>query len=90
MIENTFMIRTGPQKSDVKPFAYEEEFTLFDHVWVVHRRFLGIGFTVSHKETGFRLPGIDRGRAVEAKHHAVQFLTEKQAQIPGLIAKANA
>ena len=87
---STFKIRTGPTKAAVRDLPFEESFTLFDHEWVVHRRFQGIGYTVSHRETGFRLPGIDRERAVEAKHHAVVLLTEKQDKIPEWVARARA
>ncbi len=87
---NTFKIRTGPTKTDVRDFPFEESFALFDHEWVVHRRFQGIGYTVSHRETGFRLPGIARERAIEAKHFATVLLTEKQAAIPGWVARARA
>lgn len=87
---NTFKIRTGPWKTDLREVPYEEEFELFGEVWVIHRRFQGPGYTCSHKETGIRLKGIDRARAVEAKHHAVVLLTEKQASIPGWVARARA
>lgn len=89
-MSGTFNIRTGPQKSDVKPFAFEEEFTLFGETWCVHRRLYGIGYTVSHKETGIRLSGIDRERAVEARHFATELLTKNQAKILAWVAKAKA
>jgi len=88
LTDQTFKIRTGPQKTDVRDFPFEESFELFGHQWVVHRRFQGIGFTVSHRETGIRLPGIDRERAIEARHFAVTLLTEKQAQIPNWVERA--
>ena len=88
MSEKTFMIRVGSKKSDVKEHQFEEEFTMFGESWVTHRRLYGIGFAVSHKETGFKVPGIDRERGVESKHFAIKFLTARQDQIPGLIAKA--
>lgn len=90
MIPNTFKIRTGPAKTDVRDFPFEEEFDLFGETWVIHRRFHGPGYTCSHKETGFKLKGIDRERAVEAKHHAVVLLTENQDKIPAWVARARA
>lgn len=88
MTDQTFKIRTGPQKTDVRDFPFEEPFSFAGEEWVVHRRFQGIGFTVSHRETGIRLPGIDRERAVEAKHLATLLLTEKQDQISNWVERA--
>jgi hypothetical protein len=87
-MSGTFMIRTGPQKSDVREHPYELEFELLGEVWVVHRRLHGIGYCLSHKATGFRVPGIDRERAVEVKFHGSEYLNTHREKIAAVIAKA--
>jgi hypothetical protein len=83
----TFDIRT--KAGTRQPHPFEEEFFLFGEWWVVHRRLYGIGYALSHKATGFRVPDSERGRAVESKYRGSLWLTEHEAQLPALLVKAS-
>lgn len=84
----TFQIRTGPKPSDRREHPFEESFEMFGQVWVVHRRLWGIGYALSHQETGRRVPNSERGRAVESRYHGTQFLVENQTKIEAILEKA--
>lgn len=87
MSEQTFQIRTGPKPTDRRDYPFEESFEMFGHEWVTHRRLWGIGYCLSHRATGMKVPNSERERAVESKYHGVQFLTENQTKIEAVLAK---
>jgi len=88
MTKQTFMIaRTGHPKREQ---AFEEEFQLFGHAWVTHERIDGMGFAVSHKATGRRVPKSESVRAIEAKVKATTYLTANQDRIEAVIKKVEA
>ena len=88
MTKQTFMIaRTGMEKREV---AFVDSFDLFGHAWCVHERIDGIGYGVSHLETGFRVPKSEAVRPEESRHRAIEYLTAKQDQIESVLAQVRA
>lgn len=81
MSDQTFKIRTGPRKTDVKDHPYEKAVELYGHVWVIHRRLHDTGYAMSHRDTGLRVPKSSRERAVEAEFNGTEWITEHKEQI---------
>jgi len=68
-----------------KEHPFEESFEAFGHQWVTHRRLYGKGYAMSHRETGYKVPGTDRERAIESKVKGLELLEKKKDQIDAII-----
>ena len=83
----TFMMATTLDGQGRKEHPFEECFEAFGHEWVTHRRLYGIGFAMSHRASGWKVPGTDRERAIESKVKGLEILEAKKDQIAGIIAR---
>jgi hypothetical protein len=83
--QNTFMIATTLDGQAKRPHPFEESFLAHGHEWVTHRRLYGIGFAMSHRASGWKVPGTDRERAVESKVKGLEYLESKKDQIDRII-----
>lgn len=81
----TFMIATTLDGQNRREHPFEESFEAYGHEWVTHRRLFGIGFAMSHRATGYKVPGTDRERAVESKVKGLELLEAKHDQIEAII-----
>jgi hypothetical protein len=85
--QKTFLIATTQDGQVLRPHEFVEEFEAFGEWWVTHRRLLGIGFAMSHRDSGYKVPGTDRERAIESKVKGLEYLESKKDQIAEIIAK---
>lgn len=83
--KKTFMIATTLDGQVRRPPPFEESFEAFGHTWVTHRRIFGIGYAMSHRDTGYKIPGTDRERAIESKVIGLGILEKKQDQIDAIL-----
>ncbi len=81
----TFMIATTLDGQAKRPHPFEEEFQAHGEWWVTHRRLYGIGFCMSHRDTGYKVHGTDRERAIESKVKGLELLEKKKDQIDAII-----
>jgi hypothetical protein len=81
-----FLIATTLDGQVKRPHPFEEEFQVHGEWWVTHRRLYGIGFCMSHRDSGYKVPGTDRERAIEAKVKGLEILEAKKDQIAAMIA----
>jgi hypothetical protein len=82
----TFMIATTLDGQWKREHPYVDEFESSGHQWVVHPRLGGIGYTVSHKASGYALPKCESVRRQEAKMKAMAILEAKADKVLKAIA----
>lgn len=68
----TFQIARKDQPKREHP--YVDSFDFAGETFVIHARIDGIGYTASHKATGWRVPKTEAMRTEEVKHKALAVL----------------
>lgn len=90
MIEGIFQISTALDGKTRRDHPYVDSFDAHGETWVTHRRLGGVSFGVSHKASGYAVPGVEGVDPQDAQTKALAVLDAKAAQIPGVIAKVMA
>jgi hypothetical protein len=86
MTSGTFQIATTLDGKTRRDHPYIDSFEAHGFDWVVHQRLYGIGYTVSHKASGWAIPHVESVRPEEAKVKAMAYLDSKATQITKVIA----